>query len=182
MITAEMKQQVFDKVSALVKIASNRYNNFMLLPTIYFDCVGTRGGYQKRNELHFNPELLVQNFERYLNTTVPHETAHYVQWIVFPNSLNNGVRRQIHGREWKSIMYLFGIKNPERCHSYDITNVKRRVFKRTPVYCSCSVHEVTNHVINKLQQGKSFSCLKCKSKISLTNPLTSMTESVSYSI
>ena len=178
-----MKQQIADKVAELVRVANQRYAKAMLPPPIYYDCNDTKGGYHKAGALHFNSILAAQNFDHYLTVTVSHETAHYVQWIVYPDSLTRKVvyrgyspvysRRKVHGREWQSIMRLFGIRDPERCHNYDVASVQKRVFKKTPVYCACSVHQVTNKIIAKLNAGRTFTCKDCKTKISLVNPLTS---------
>lgn len=189
MLNDQQKQQIAEKVGTLIKLANERYGKPMLPPTILFDCNTSAGGYTLRDTLHFNPTIAFSNFDLYMETTVPHETAHYVQDQVFPSigcrfkiTVFGGMvkkRRSIHGREWQSIMRFFGIRNPKRCHTYDVSNVPgRRVFKRTPVYCSCSVHQVTNKIISKMQQGRTYSCNLCHTRISLSKPLTAAVQSV----
>ncbi len=182
MLTDQQKQQITDKLSSLLAIANARFKTAILMPEVFYDCNNTSGGYHKDGTLHFNPVLTVQNFEDYLNTTVPHEMAHYIQWHVYRGSLTRQItygrgyravltRRKVHGREWQSIMRLFGIHNPKRCHNYDVTDVKKkRNIKKFPVYCSCQVHQVTARFIVKLTMGKKYKCLVCRSPVSLTNP------------
>jgi SprT protein len=93
------------------------------------------------------------------------------------NFLGNGERSKPHGREWKYIMRVFGVI-PKRTHNYDVTNTTQRIFRKFPVYCGCSVHEVTLKLINKIKNGKKYKCLKCKDRISLEKPLTSQLQSV----
>jgi len=154
------------------------------MPEIRWDCHDSRSGYHQNGVLHFNPTLLAQNPTDYINITVTHEMAHYVQKIVYPQSLERRIvcrgsrlvrsRRKVHGQEWKFIMRLFGISNPTLYHEYNVENVpKRRVFKRVPVYCNCSVYQVTNKIISNLKSGHTYTCKFCKSKVSLTKPLTS---------
>lgn len=190
MINDQTKQQVMDKLASLLAVANQRFGRNILMPLVVFDCHDTRGGYHQNGVLHFNPVLLNQNLAHYMDVTVVHEMAHYIQKIVFPASLEIRIRwdgkfsrRKVHGREWQSIMRLFGIREPERCHSYDVTSVRQRVYQRYPIYCGCEKnHTATLKLINKIKKGKRYSCTICGKAISLIKPLTSTPQPVEYSI
>lgn len=168
MLDSEFQQAVVNKLKSLREIASARFQRDIPFPVIYFDCVGTRGGYHKSGTLHFNMVLLRENYEKYIESTVPHEMAHFVQWLVYPYSLERkyGKNRKVHGVEWKSIMNLFGVK-PERTHNYDVTNARQRTRKKFPVYCKCSTPKlVTITLIRRLELGKCYRCIICNTKVS----------------
>jgi SprT protein len=170
-----IKSRVLEKVSELISVANHRLNTSLELPVVFFDCVGTKGGYHRNGVLYFNPVLLAENVEHYLSQTVPHEVAHYVQKKVYPRSLESSVfhNRRVHGREWQSIMYLFGVE-PSRTHNYDVTNSRRRIFKKIPLYCECTEVQtyVTLKIVNKMNAGTVYRCRRCNERVSLTKPLT----------
>jgi len=199
MINDQIRQQVADKLESLLAIANQRFGRNLLMPVVYYDCHTRMGGYHQNGTLHFNPTLLNQNLAHYMDNTVVHEMAHYVQLMVYPESLtrqyvgfrwrNGGTknvysRRKVHGREWQFIMRLFGIRDPERCHHYDTSSVPvRRVYQRFPLYCGCeNPHTATLKLINKIKKGKKYSCMICGKSISLIKPLTSIPQPVEYSI
>lgn len=174
MISSDLKNCVLVKVKFLVNTANCHYSKTVAFPSVFFDCCGVKSGFHKTGTIHFNPVLLQENTDRFVETTVPHEVAHYIQWCIYPHSLNNGLQnRRIHGNEWRSIMRLFGAP-PNRTHIYDVSNVRRRVFQRFPVNCGCSQvqRHVTLKIVNKMNKGWSYRCRSCKMEISLTDPLT----------
>jgi predicted SprT family Zn-dependent metalloprotease len=73
-----------------------------------------------------NPEHARINLAECLKNTIPHEIAHIVQFIVYPNA------KQAHGKEWRRIcMYLGG--DGKRCYvkqDYEGLNFKTRKVKR----------------------------------------------------
>ena len=177
MLTIETKDKIQKRVNDLTQKANQIWNRTFNAPKIFFDVVGTRGGYQKGNEIHFNPGLLIDNLEHFIHQTVGHEFAHYLQDILYPDfnlrrhvGYRNGkplYRRAMrpHGNEWKHIMYRLGL-TPDRCHSYDTTNVKARHFTKYNVYCLCATpHQVTLKLVNKMKKGRTYTCRKCKHQI-----------------
>jgi predicted SprT family Zn-dependent metalloprotease len=73
-----------------------------------------------------NPEHARINLAECLTNTIPHEIAHIVQFIVYPNA------KQAHGKEWRRIcLYLGG--DGRRCYNiedYAGLQVKTRKVKR----------------------------------------------------
>lgn len=89
--------------------------------------------------------------------TIIHEVAHIVTFKVFPNAKQN------HGPEFKRVMRMLGADNPTRCHSYDVSGLKRyNTVKRFEYVCEAGcVHSLSvrrhNSIVN---DGKRYRCAK----------------------
>lgn len=69
----------------------------------------------------YNIKLAVANPHEYLFQIVPHEIAHQIQHIVYPEAKNV---KEGHGKEWCLIMKeVFGI-SPDRFHTMDTSDVR----------------------------------------------------------
>jgi SprT protein len=108
--------------------------------------------------------LAFENIENYLKQIIPHEFSHYIVNHSF--SLNNP---SPHGIQWKKTMrFIFGL-NPERCHNYDTTNVKRNV--KTYMYkCLCRQIEISSIRHRRIQTNqKNYICKICHQRIEFVN-------------
>jgi SprT protein len=117
--------------------------------------------------IKYNKELMSQNWNVFKQRTIPHEVAHYIEYVIFNGFERTRTgRRSVHGRRWKSIMALLGVKNSTRCHSYDTSSVStRRVQERIAYTCDCTTHMITKNMHNKILRGSIRICTKCKSRI-----------------
>jgi len=107
----------------------------------------------------FNPVLLQENYEDYLENTVPHEVAHYITDLVYPHA-------KPHGREWKGVMESVLGVSATRCHKYDTTNSRVRTVRRVAYTCACGhEHNVTVNMHNKILRGSVRICKKCRTQI-----------------
>lgn len=136
--------------------------------TIAFDLRGTCAGqaFTGRNHLRFNVGLGIDNLERFLSRTVPHEVAHIVANKHFK-------KRCCHGREWKWVMEkVFGV-DPSRCHNYDVTNHRVRRKKLHQYKCGCEAPLKLGSRHHGMIERKShiLSCPKCKTRLLLENYL-----------
>ncbi len=161
-----MKQTILDKVEECFVKAEKFYGKTFERPkNIIFKTTGTTGGHSnyKRRELMFNIILANENGDDFVNRTVPHEVAHYVQRAVYGYA---GVRP--HGREWQYVMTkVYGL-NPDRCHSYDVTSVKTRKQTRHKYGCPCGkTFNITTTLHNKIKRGSTRICLSCRGRIAL---------------
>jgi SprT protein len=100
--------------------ANSLYRIQLPYPEISFQLKGTYAGkaFGRRWLIKYNYPLLEENFEDFVNITVPHETAHLVEFKLFGKAG--------HKDNWKRIMKDFGIQNPKRCHNYKIIQKGRR--------------------------------------------------------
>ena len=117
-----------------------------------------RGG---RTLLRFNRQLLVENRDDFLTTTVPHEVAHLV--VNWPYRKRRQ-RPRPHGQEWQTVMRdCFGLA-PERCHSYQTTPA--RIVPRPFIYaCICREHRLTSIMHRRISRSRQAFCRICKTPI-----------------
>lgn len=110
--------------------------------------------------IDYNLIIASDNEDAFIKRTIPHEVAHIIAGRLYPT-------RKAHGREWKSVMSLFGVDST-RCHSYDTSNVKRNHVKRFLWTCPCkknfllSTRKHNRAYNNLVLTGLSgFICRKC---------------------
>lgn len=141
-VPQEIKDRVDTEVRRCVEIAERKYDRSFKFPNITYEVRGTCGGYahSHENRIDLNSILLMENLRDFIEgevSTVTHEFAHLVDFIVYPNQ-RRGRKRSIHGRSWKGVMRVLGIRNPKRCHKFNTTNSRvRRKAKAKHVY-SCN--------------------------------------------
>ena len=178
MIDAKLSDMVNKKINDLIKILNEKIPNFdtNLIPEPEYDLKGVKAGeiryYIDENgrcydySLHFNPILLKENVNVFINRTVPHEIAHIVDRALL------GYKKYMrnHGKNWKSIMSIFGVDEILAYHSYDTSSVestiKRRAKKRFVYTCNC----MTTHLLSRHQHKHSeqYICRTCSSRLTFT--------------
>lgn len=145
------------------------------IPEIEFKIKGTTAGraglnfYNGTGSVDYNVDLMKDNFDEFMDSTVPHEVAHYCCMILY-GQLRRGSKNDYHGSKWKGLMRFFGA-DPERCHSYDVSKVKRtRTIRRWEYACGCNTeHQLSTVRHNKIQRGyKSYICKHCRETIKWT--------------
>lgn len=167
-----MKQRILDKVEESFKKAESYYNRTFSRPKhIVFKRNGTTGGWcwYSRSELMFQLDLAEHNGDDFLNQTVPHEVAHWIDKEVF-GFQRCGSRRSIHGDTWKSIMRrVYGL-NPDRCHDYDVSVTITKKQDRYEYVCGCfTTHKISTTLHNKILRGEWRKCKRCNQRISWKN-------------
>jgi len=108
---------------------------------------------RKYNILTFDP-LYLQNYtEVYLNTTVPHEVCHMVQWLKY-------TEQKHHGPVWKALMYTVGLDSNRTTDAYEVVRIRKT--KTISYVCECMTHELTvrraARVQNKIIRVRCKSC------------------------
>lgn len=73
--------------------------------------------------IKYNPTLLRENTDDFLQRTPPHEVCHFAAYA------KHGFGIKAHGEEWKSMMWALGVEN-SRCHSFDCSRVPTQLGKR----------------------------------------------------
>lgn len=102
-------------------VARAKLGIVMPMPRITFNLRGTTAGkaYIRENRIDFNPVLLHENLEDFLNRTPWHEVAHLISFRQSGNLIKP------HGVEWQRVMWAFS-KPATRCHAYDTSAVTGR--------------------------------------------------------
>lgn len=94
-------------------------------PKVTFDLRGTTAGkaFAATNELKFQPTLLFENADKFIEQTAGHEVGHLLARFKY-----RGQKIDPHGSEWQSVMWYLGLP-ATRCHNYDTSNVSTRIGK-----------------------------------------------------
>jgi SprT protein len=135
-----MKEKILAKVEECFLIAEKFYNTtFPRATEVIFKRNGTCGGYCRFNHTKtirifmFQLDFAEAYPEDYIENTVPHEVAHYIQFMVYGFSYQ-GIK--VHGKEWKYIMRNVFKVEPTRTHDYSLSVTKTRN-TRIFVYGGC---------------------------------------------
>jgi SprT protein len=170
-----MQAEIKEKVEKCIAIAEKFFNTSFIRPqSIIFKRNGTTAGWSNygKKTLMFQLDLAENNSDHFLNQTVPHEVAHYVQRAVY------GYGVKPHGREWKYIMLSVFKIQPDRCHQYDTSVTKKRKVAKFTYTCGCRTHQVSAVKHNRMLLNKArYICNRCEGSIRLvqntpTNSLT----------
>lgn len=152
------QQLVIQKVEYCIRHASSYFGQNFRLPKISFTQRGKIAGCARlqTNELRFNPVLLGDNVEAFLEEVVPHEVCHLLAYTLFG-------KVRPHGKEWQSLMLeLFKLKG-QTYHQMDVTKVKGKSFN---YQCKCGPIELSIRRHNKVVRGQqTYICRKCRSPL-----------------
>lgn len=151
----EIEKRVIDLLSQVSELAGPMYFE---IPEIKTNLRGRCAGQCIMRGVHctlrFNAKILKENYDEYMKDTVPHEVAHYVVALLYGKVAP-------HGREWKGVMNLFGIKNPQRCHTFNIKDTYPWIYK-----CQCREHFVGNKLHALIRKGaRIYRCKNCNAKV-----------------
>ncbi|KMV28449.1 SprT family zinc-dependent metalloprotease [Photobacterium swingsii] len=157
---SSLQSQVIAKVESCISHANQRLQKRFAMPTVSFRQGGKIAGSARLQgwEVRFNPVLLKENPQAFLDEVVPHEVAHLITFKLFG-------RVRPHGKEWQTIMtQVFGI--PARTtHSFDVSSVQGKTFS---YQCQCSQHQLTVRRHNKVARGQvSYHCRQCRQPLTL---------------
>jgi len=169
----EVKELVILQTQDIIEKFNNHFSDHKIpleKITILFNlkgCVaGIAYGLSNPKKLRYNLQLATENLNDFLENTIPHEITHLYQRKIYPNS-------KPHGKEFKFIGQSLGY-NLSRCHSYDVSTVKRKTIKYLYV-CDCGLnHWVTKRKHEKMQaqiyyhNHTLFYCTKCKGYLQFT--------------
>lgn len=150
---------------------ANRLFGLALAPLpIHFDVFGSAWGYyvRKGNQrwFRYNPLLFARHPKEGLSDTIPHEVAHYVVDLRYPKR-----RCKPHGREWREIMYGFGITNPRATHRTSLEGIPVRRQQRYIYYCRCGETTLSATRHNRIQRkGTRYLCRRCGAALTPTPP------------
>lgn len=106
------------KVEEVYRLADKVFGKQLKRPKrVTFDLRGRTAGmahYGYEWKLRFNMELMAENEQDFLASTVGHEVAHLVAYEIYNDNCGHDVR-------WITVMVKLGLE-PTRCHSYSTAN------------------------------------------------------------
>ena len=155
-----LQKQVLTHVEYCIHHANQRLNKRLSIPTVNFNQRGKIAGtaHLQKWELRFNPILLAENPNAFLNEVVAHEVAHLVVFKHFG-------RVRPHGHEWQIIMAEVFKVIPKTTHNFNVSSVVGATFL---YHCPCSEYPLTIRRHNKVLRGQaSYHCRKCRQPLQL---------------
>lgn len=134
LLSKELRTKVEKKLLEALNVAREHYKRpDLTMPDIRWDVKNTDGGRASHhgNYVRFNLILCVENEEKFLNTTVPHELAHCIAGTLYYDKIlkETGKKMRPHGKQWKEVMDVLNTP-PKVTHSYDCGSIQKP--KRRP--------------------------------------------------
>ncbi|QUJ67019.1 SprT family zinc-dependent metalloprotease [Photobacterium sp. GJ3] len=123
-------------------------------PVIRFNQRGKIAGSARLQswEIRYNPVLLAENPQAFLDEVVPHELAHLLTFACYG-------RVKPHGPEWQRMMSEVMGVSPRTTHSFDIASVRGQTFR---YQCQCREHQLTIRRHHKvMRQQAIYHCTQC---------------------
>ena len=109
-------------------------------------------------DIKYNERLFLENSQKFVDDTVPHEVAHIIVFQLFgPNVAG-------HGKEWKDVMQALG-KAPNRYHSFSTVNTGIHAGKRFVASCG---HRI--FLLSPSQAKSDRYCKDCKRSLRVLWP------------
>ncbi len=156
----DTKQRIHKTIQHFAEVARIKGYEFPKC-VIDYSLKGATAGqaFRRSHKMRFNLALAERHMDEFLSSTVPHEMAHILQFKHYPHS-------KPHGREWDHFCRVLTGETMPRCHSYDVTGIERtRKVKKYLFACGCRQHTVSKTIVNRIMEGKTYTCTCCKGKI-----------------
>lgn len=173
-------------VDECIKKAEAHYGKMIKTPEVRYEQTGVVAGRAHiRHEwyIDINSVLLVENLEDMIHNTVPHEMAHMICAVVYPETLaprdkvvtRSGrmkrEKREVHGPRFYEVCDVLGMDEAARTHNYDVTNSKKKVDKTIHEYvclgCNKDVKVTAKRHTMILNGTRKYVCAVCKGPIAL---------------
>lgn len=150
---SENQQRIVERTAACYAIAEDQLRRPFPRPQVHFNQRGKIAGSARLqlNELRFNPVLLNDNLQEFIDEVVPHEVCHLLAYQLYG-------KVRPHGKEWQSLMRsLFALKGQTK-HQMDVSQVEGKTFSYR---CQCQQHQLSVRRHNKVLRGVSYQCRQC---------------------
>jgi SprT protein len=163
-IDALQQQQVRQATLACLRRAENLFRLGHQPVPVLFDLTGRAAGmYRVRRRqavIRYNPYIFARDFDHGLQTTVPHEVAHYIT-----DRLYGLAHVRPHGREWRAVMQALGAPARATC-SLDLSGLPLRRQRRFAYSCACTTHQLSSCRHNRVTAGRArYYCRSCGSEL-----------------
>lgn len=162
----DLQSKLLAHCEACYQLAENKLQRKFDRPSINFKLRGKSAGtaHLQQNRLRFNPILLRENPDAFIEQVVPHEICHLLCYQIFTQAKKS---IKPHGREWQSLMInIFSIK-PQTTHNFDTSSVSGTHYT---YQCHCGTVNLSLRRHNKIIRGQAkYLCRKCKHQLTLVN-------------
>lgn len=154
----DSRHRVLEKVECCYQIAEEQLSKAFPRPDITFNQRGKIAGSARLqlNQLRFNPVLLEDNLQEFLQQVVPHEVAHLLVFQCYG-------RVKPHGQEWQRVMRELFSVSPTTTHKMNVDKVMGQTFE---YFCACGPVQLTIRRHHAAKKGRQYQCRACGSLLS----------------
>lgn len=159
-IDSELQQQVIARTLDFIQLAEDLFRCRLPVLPVKFDLKGRSSGmYRVRGGdrvIRYNPWIFARHFDECLESTVPHEVAHYVT-----DRLWGLANIRPHGVEWKSVMAAFGVE-ARVTGSMSLEGIPQRKITYFAYSCRCTSHKLGVRRHRRIVRRQSiYRCRRC---------------------
>jgi SprT protein len=159
-IDDQQQQQVCRETLACLQRAERLFRLGHKPIPVLFDLTGRAAGMyrveRRRAVIRYNPYIFARHFEHGLQTTVPHEVAHYIT-----DRLYGLAHVRPHGREWRAVMQALGVE-ARATSTIDLEGLPLRRQRRFTYRCACTTHRLSACRHNRVTAGHArYHCRAC---------------------
>lgn len=155
-----LQQAIIERTLSCLRLAEKKLGKQFPQPVIRFTQRGKIAGSARMQswEIRYNPILLAENPQAFLNEVVPHELAHLLTYACYG-------KVRPHGPEWQKMMTEVFHVPARTTHSFDVSSVSGRTFRYR---CQCREHQLTVRRHHKiLRQQAIYHCMQCHQPLTL---------------
>ncbi len=165
-IDQPQRQQVYAATLACLQRAERLFRLGHQPIPVLFDLRGRAAGMyrvaRRQAVIRYNPYIFARYFEHGLQTTVPHEVAHYLT-----DRLYGLAQVRPHGKEWRGVMQALGAE-PRATTCFDLSGIPLRRQRRVAYRCDCSVHQLSTCRHNRVAAGTArYYCRSCGGELAM---------------
>lgn len=159
-IDQDTQRQVIERTRDFVRLSEQLFDIRLPVLPVLFDLRGRSSGMYrvrgKTREIRYNPWIFALHFDDCMETTVPHEVAHYVVDKLF------GIRNvRPHGKEWKQVMQAYGADSTVTAN-LSLEGIPTRRTARFHYRCGCRDHQLGSIRHRKIIKREAiYSCRHC---------------------
>ncbi|MEM5504196.1 SprT family zinc-dependent metalloprotease [Shewanella frigidimarina] len=162
-VSNPLQLQILAKVEADYLLAEQHFKRQFPRPNVHFSLRGKSAGtaHLQTNKLRFNPVLLAENHDIFINEVVPHEISHLLCFHLFG-------KVKPHGKEWQSVMLTTFKITPKTTHQLNTQSVSGQQFE---YFCGCGSINLTIRRHNRIVRGQTqYRCRRCQQTLTSFNP------------
>jgi SprT protein len=128
---------------------------------IFSDDMGMIGGTAcfETSTITLNTQLFLENVDEYMMQIIPHEAAHLIADIKYPDQ-----RHIVHGKAWKSIMHKLGCE-PLIHHNLDTSSIAHTDTFRYSCSCDSRFFNLSKLLHKRINSGSVRICPICTTRI-----------------
>lgn len=164
-LNSQQQQRVSSLTDQAIEFLADQLKIKLNSIDVLFDLKGrTAGMYVRKHNkqcIRYNPYIFEKYYPENVTVTIPHEVAHYAADCLY--GMHN---IKPHGKEWKSIMSVFGADDRVTC-DFDFSDMPVRQYMTVTYRCQCRSHRLTKIRHNRMQRGARYHCRYCKSGLIL---------------